>query len=568
MICVLKIPYGKIDYKNLREENCYYVDKTVYLEKLENIGDVLVYLRPGGFGKTLLTSMMFYYYDVNSKDEFDTLFKDTYVKNKPTKNKNNYYILKFDFSGIFSNEKNTQDLEIEFKRKVSDGIKKFNDRYKTNANSDYEKNTPNGMLLEFLAYFRSLDLEHKLYIIIDEYDNFTNAILEGNGDRFKNVVGNEGFIKAFYSIIKEYYGLGIVDRVFITGICPITLDSMTTGFNISTDISNDIEFSSMIGLTHDEVKDLIKDIEPTKQEEIFNLMVKNYDGYLFNVKSNERIFNATLVMYFMREYNRFQELPSQLLDSNIAFNYGKIGNLLKLQNNTYYKEILDTILKTGMVTGELKVKFNLEVDFDRDDIISLLYYFGYLTIYKKEVYDDSIIFKVPNRVINELYYNYFENILKEIKVIIDDSVIRDSVREMVEVGKIDILTKYVERILKKTDNRIFMKFDEKYIQAIYFTLLISNRIFNSYSEFPVSNGFIDLMLFKNSELCKYDIMIELKYLSVREYRRNRKLLEMKRLDAIKQLNDYSMDDRIDKSSLKKYVVIFVGSSLKLIEEVE
>ena len=565
---MLKIPYGIIDYKDLRKDNYYYVDKTSYLEKLENIGKVLVYLRPGRFGKTLLTSMMFYYYDVNSKDEFDTLFKDTYVKNNPTKNKNNYYILKFDFSGIFSNEKNTQDLESEFKRKVSDGIKKFNDCYKTNANSDYEKNTPNGMLLEFLAYFRSLDLAHKLYIIIDEYDNFTNAILEGNGDRFKNVVGNEGFIKAFYSIIKEYYGLGIVDRVFITGICPITLDSMTTGFNISTDISNDIEFSSMVGLTHDEVKDLIKDIEPTKQEEIFNLMVKNYDGYLFNVKSNERIFNATLVMYFMREYNRFQELPSQLLDSNIAFNYGKIGNLLKLQNNTYYKEILDSILKTGMVTGELKVKFNLEVDFDRDDIISLLYYFGYLTIYKKEVYDDSIIFKVPNRVINELYYNYFENILKEIKVIIDDSVIRDSVREMVEVGKIDILTKYVERILKKTDNRIFMKFDEKYIQAIYFTLLISNRIFNSYSEFPVSNGFIDLMLFKNSELCKYDIMIELKYLSVREYRRNRKLLEMKRLDAIKQLNDYSMDDRIDKSSLKKYVVIFVGSSLKLLEEVE
>ena len=565
---MLKIPYGIIDYKDLRKDNYYYVDKTSYLEKLENIGKVLVYLRPGRFGKTLLTSMMFYYYDVNSKDEFDTLFKDTYVKNNPTKNKNNYYILKFDFSGIFSNEKNTQDLESEFKRKVSDGIKKFNDCYKTNANSDYEKNTPNGMLLEFLAYFRSLDLAHKLYIIIDEYDNFTNAILEGNGDRFKNVVGNEGFIKAFYSIIKEYYGLGIVDRVFITGISPKTLDSMTTGFNICTDISNDIEISSMVGLTHDEVKDLIKDIEPTKQEEIFNLMVKNYDGYLFNVKSNERIFNATLVMYFMREYNRFQELPSQLLDSNIAFNYGKIGNLLKLQNNTYYKEILDTILKTGMVTGELKVKFNLEVDFDRDDIISLLYYFGYLTIYKKEVYDDSIIFKVPNRVINELYYNYFENILKEIKVIIDDSVIRDSVREMVEVGKIDILTKYVERILKKTDNRIFMNFDEKYIQTIYFTLLISNRIFNSYSEFPVSNGFIDLMLFKNSELCKYDIMIELKYLSVREYRRNRKLLEMKRLDAIKQLNDYSMDDRIDKSSLKKYVVIFVGSSLKLLEEVE
>ena len=564
---MLKIPYGIIDYKDLRKDNYYYVDKTSYLEKLENIGKVLVYLRPGRFGKTLLTSMMFYYYDVNSKDEFDTLFKDTYVKNKPTKNKNNYYILKFDFSGIFSNEKNTQDLEIEFKRKVSDGIKKFNDRYKTNANSDYEKNTPNGMLLEFLAYFRSLDLEHKLYIIIDEYDNFTNAILEGNGDRFKNVVGNEGFIKAIYSIIKEYYGLGIVDRVFITGICPITLDSMTTGFNISTDISTDIRFNSMVGLTHEEVKKMIDHIDGAKQEEIFDLMLKNYDGYLFNEEMDKRVFNATLVMYFLKNYYDFLKIPRNLLDSNIAFNYGKISNLLKLQNNLYYKEILDSILKTGIISGNLKVKFNLEVDFDRDDIISLLYYFGYLTIYKREIYDNNIIFKVPNYVINETYHNYFQKILRDIKIEIDDSIVRDAIKEMAQLGKIDVLTNYVSKILKKSDNRIFMKFDEKYIQAIYFTLLISNRLFNSYNEYPCINGYIDLMLFSNNELCKYDIMIELKYISIKEYRRNRKLLNKKREEAIEQLNKYSLDERISKENLRKYIVVFVGNEARVLESV-
>lgn len=561
-----KIPYGKIDYRKLREENCYYVDKTMYLEKLENIGDVLVYLRPGRFGKTLFTSMMSYYYDINTKDEFDTLFKGTYVKDNPTKNKNNYYIFKLDFSGMNTFDKDSNELEEKFKNKLLFGIEKFNKNYNMNIEVKLS-NSPNEILEEFLVKFNSLNLEHKLYIIIDEYDNFTNAILEGSGDRFKSIVGNEGFIRAFYAVIKEYYGSGIVGCVFITGICPITLDSMTTGFNISTDISTDIEFNSMIGLTHDEVKYLIKDIEPTKQEEIFSLMVKNYDGYLFNKKSNERIFNATLVMYFMREYNRFQEVPSQLLDSNIAFNYGKIGNLLRLQNNMYYTEILDAILKTGTISGELKVKFNLEVDFDRDDIISLLYYFGYLTI-KESSYGSNLIFTIPNYTMTELYTNYFLSFLRiHNKINLNGNITDFFLEEIVKVGKIERITKYIEEILVLSSNRTLINFDEKYIQLLYFSLLIGKKEFYIYNEYSSGNGYIDLLLLKNNDLCKYDIMIELKYLKVSDYEKNNKLLEMKRKDAINQLNNYSMDERIDKTTLKRYVVIFVGTDLKLLESV-
>ena len=199
---MLKIPYGISDFKTLKEDNYYYVDKTMYLEKLENIGRVLVYLRPGRFGKTLFTSMLSYYYDVNCKDEFNLLFKDTYVYDNPTKNKNNYYILKFDFSGISSNEKEIKDLEKEFTNRLIQGIEVFNKKYSTKVEVD-SNNSPNGILGEFITKFNSLCLNHKLYIIIDEYDNFTNAILEGNGNRFKSIVGNEGFIKAFYAIIKE-----------------------------------------------------------------------------------------------------------------------------------------------------------------------------------------------------------------------------------------------------------------------------------------------------------------------------------------------------------------------------
>ena len=335
-----KIPYDIWNYRKLQEEGYVYVDKTMYLEKLEDVGSTLVYLRPGRFGKTLFTSMMYYYYDINSKDLFETLFKDTYVYKNPTKLKNKYYVLKLDFSNIETYNKDEFSLGNEFTDKVRDAITYFNNYYKVNFEIDSTLSS-NMLIRKFILYFNSLNFQEKLYILIDEYDNFTNAILEGSGDRFKSLVGNEGIVKNFYSTIKEYVGLGIVDRVFITGICPITLDSMTTGFNIATDISRDIRFTTMIGLTHDEVKELTKEIDKEKRDNIYKLMLDNYDGYLFNKDQEFRSFNATLVMYFLKNYYDFNKIPDSLIDVNIAFNYGKVENLIKLYGNNYYKDILN-----------------------------------------------------------------------------------------------------------------------------------------------------------------------------------------------------------------------------------
>ena len=564
---MLKIPYGISDYKKIKEDGYYYVDKTMYLEKLEEVGSVLTYLRPGRYGKTLFTSMLSYYYDVNAKSEFQSLFKNTYVSKNPTRNKNNYYILKFDFSGLTTSKKDEQVIETEFIRKVADGIQKFNDTYKVNARTDYHDITPNGLLLEFLSYFRSLDFEHKLYILIDEYDNFTNAILEGTGDKFRGVVGNEGFVKNFYAIIKEYCGLGIVDRVFITGICPITLDSMTTGFNVAIDISRDIEFNSMIGLTHEEVKKLLLEIEAKNQEQLFDIMVKNYDGYLFHKNAESRIFNATLVMYFLNYYNRFFDIPEELIDTNIAFNYGKLGNLLRLQENSYYLDIIDSLLKSGEITGELKRKFNLEEDFMRDDIISLLYYFGYLTI-GEALSGGRTKFVIPNYVMSNLYYDYFLSLLSKKKVVVDRDLLSEGVDLLKQKGDITTFVHYVESFIRLEGKRTLIKFDERYIQLYFSALLRLNGEYQVYSEYEVKNGYVDLMLFKgNNPTIYYEVMIELKYIPVKEYKKNRKLLLEKKEEAILQLNSYQEDERINKEILKKYVIIFVGQSVKIVEEV-
>ena len=563
-----KIPYGICNYRKLQEEGYVYIDKTSYLERLENVGSTLVYLRPGRFGKTLFTSMMYYYYDIKSKPLFDILFKNTYVYQQPTEKKNSYYILKLDFSNIKTSNMNELEIEQEFNTKVAVGMKEFLTHYDLKGdNFDFTK-ASNNLLLDFFSYFHSLKLEEKLYIIVDEYDNFTNAILEGEGTRFKNLVGNEGIVKNFYSTIKEYVGLGIVDRVFMTGICPITLDSMTTGFNIAKDISRDIDFTTMIGLTHEEVKSLLNEVEEEKQEEIYQLMISNYDGYLFNKEQEEKSFNATLVMYFLDYYYRLNKIPDSLIDINIAFNYGKVENLIKLYQNNYYQDILNDLFTTDTVTGILKEKFNLEYDFTKDDIISLLYYFGYLTIGKENIFDNSIQFKIPNQVMKETYNHYFVKILSDMKITFDFNYLRECYKELIVEGKINKITNYIKEILFKVDNRDFIQFDEKYIKLMYFTLLCGNKNFNTYTEYPTNHGYIDVMLFKNGNYSKYDIMIELKYIKKSDYRKNKKLLLIKKEEAKNQINHYVKDERMPKEDLKKYIVIFIGEKIELIEEIK
>ena len=561
-----KIPYGICNYRKLQEEGYVYVDKTPYLEKLESVGSTLVYLRPGRFGKTLFTSMMYYYYDIKSESLFDSLFKNTYVYKHPTVRKNKYYILKLDFSNIETYNKDEASLDNEFTDKIRDGITYFNDYYKVNFEID-KTLSANMLIRKFILYFNSLKLEEKLYIIIDEYDNFRNAILEGDGARFKNLVGNEEIVKNFYSTIKEYVGLGIVDRVFMTGICPITLGSMTTCFNIAKDISRDIDFTTMIGLTHAEVKKLLEEVEKEKQDEIYQLMINNYDGYLFNKEQEEKSFNATLVMYFLDYYYRLNQMPDSLIDVNIAFNYGKVENLIKLYRNNDYQDILNELFTTDTVSGVLKEKFNLEYDFTKDDMISLLYYFGYLTVGKENILDNSIQFKIPNQVMKETYNNYFVKILNDMNITFDNNHLRECYKELIFEGKIIKITSYIKELLSKADNRDFIKFDEKYIKLMYFTLLCGNPNFNTYTEYPTSNGFIDVMLFKNGKYSKHDIMIELKYLKKSDYRKNKKLLTLKKEEAISQLESYAKDERIPKDNLKKYIVIFIGNKLELIEEI-
>jgi len=473
-----RIPYGISDYKELIEQNCYYVDKTMYLSEIENAGNVLVYLRPRRFGKTLFTSMISYYYDVASSDLYDELFKDTYVYNNPTPNKNNYYILKFDFSGMNS-ATTLEETKTLFNNKVIRAIERFNNQYNITIDLDYTLSGPQ-LLAQFLT---NVKIDKKIYILIDEYDTFTNSILSSDKTLFKNLLGKDGFIRDFYAIIKEARG-SIVGRVFITGVCSISLDSMTSGFNISTNISVKPRFNAMTALTHDEVKTLIYDLNLENGEEAFNIMLENYDGYRFSNEETELVFNPTLTMYYLGNYQIDGKPPKELLDSNILSNYEQIRNIVRLSDD--YLKIIEDIFDNGEVTTRLVTNFEFSENqkFSKDEIMSLLYYFGYLTMGIDEGRGPQL--HIPNRVIEEVFVEYFIKVLKENNIEADSIRVDTGVTELLNTGDISIITNEVSKLLAKMSNRDFMNFDEKCIKSLYIGL-IHNDGFEVYSEYPANS---------------------------------------------------------------------------------
>ena len=355
-----KLPYGISNYEELVEDNYYYVDKTKYIEKLESLAEKrIMFLRPRKFGKTLFTSVIENYYDIKKKDKFDRLFGNTYIGKNPTKLKNSYHILKFNFSGI-----NTSDEETTmkgFKEKVAISIDGFVKRYGIDFYVNPEL-TPEGLLNSLIEAFKIQKAEEKIYVIIDEYDRFANELLGFEPSNFKNLVLKNGWVRKWYEILKEGTET-VIDRIFITGVAPITLDSITSGFNIGSDITRDEQYNEMMGFTESELKILMEEqqISEEKQKEILPIMKENYEGYKFSIKAEERIYNSNMCLYFLKDYVRLGRIPDELVDVNIASDYSKIGSMLKLCKGENRLDIIEkTVSGEGVVT-EITQKFNPEI---------------------------------------------------------------------------------------------------------------------------------------------------------------------------------------------------------------
>ena len=551
-----KLPYGISDYESLVENNYYYVDKTMYIEKLENLAErYIMFLRPRKFGKTLFTSTLENYYDILKEEKFEKLYGETYIGKNPTKLKNSYYILKFNFSGI-----DTTDAETTikgFKEKViasiSDFIKSYNlDFY---INSDM---TAEGLLNNLLIAFKNQKQGKKIYVIIDEYDHFANELLGFNTDQFKNLVSKNGKVRKWYEILKEGTE-SVVDRIFITGVAPITLDSLTSGFNISSDKTQDRELNEMMGFTEEELKKLMREqnINEEKQKEILPVMKENYDGYRFSLKGKEKIYNSNMCLYFLNYYIKYSELPEQIIDVNIASDYTKLGKMLDLCKGEERERVIEKTVSGEGIISEIRQKFNPAMEFTETDLVSMLYYLGYLTIEGDEVGYPKL--SIPNNVMKEIYSDYFLKILREeINIDINDNY-TEMAREIALEGKIDKIIEMLQKYLNNLSNRDYIKMDEKYIKLIFYCIAMNLKIFRLKSEMEVQRKYPDILLIPKDRSKGYKgVMIEFKYLKKGEENK----LEEKQKEAREQIKEYGEFEEIKElENIYKYTVVAVNDKI-------
>ncbi len=552
-----KLPYGQSDFYQIRLENKAYVDKTHYLEVLENYSEpFLFFLRPRRFGKSLWLSVMDYYYGKDHASVFDTLFSGLAIQKKQTALSHQFYVLQFDCSGIHT--MGTQaELLSSFRAKLINALTHFSQRYDLSIDIQKE-GQPSEILSSFFVRVKPHLRDHKIYFLIDEYDHFTNELLSFNRTRFKDVVTGTGFVRKFYEVIKEATKDSTVSRFFATGVSPVTLDSLTSGFNISADITRDSDTNEMMGFTENEVIALVKAVDPEFPiDQIVPKMKTYYNGYLFHPHSRHRVFNSDMVLYFLSHYERTGREPENLIDANIASDYGKIAKLAQLGNSKENVQVLKAILEGQCPTVALTTLFSLEKPFTQEDFLSLMFYMGFLTI--RENVLSSTVLDIPNYVIRELYWDYFIALIQESEHFsLDTSALYQGINSLALTGDITPFIQVIEKTLGILSNRDFQRFDEKYIKMLMIGYMVFGRAYYVKSEPELNQKYADIVLLKRAGVpVIYEVILEIKYLK-KDEGTDAKIQE-KCEEGIAQMEQYSQSDEfLGKETLKKFVLVFVG----------
>lgn len=551
-----KLTKGLSDYESIIDNNCFYVDKTEYIERLENLDDhYIMFLRPRKFGKTLFTSVLENYYDINKKDKFDYLFSNTYIGKNPSLLKNKYYILKFNFSGIDTTS--YESTIVSFKNKVIIGINNFIDKYNFDFKVDENKESE-VLLNQIFSYFKGLNLENKIYVIIDEYDHFANDLLSFNLSNFKDLVTKNGKVRKFYEALKEGTE-SVVDRIFITGVAPITLDSLTSGFNITSNITRDPRFNNLCGFNEDEVISIMDYLELSKEEKeyIKPIMKEFYDGYKFSIKGDRHIYNSNMCLYFLSYYSDFNDVPESLIDSNIASDYKKLEGMFNLYKGEDRKDIIERSMSKGGIISDIVDYFSVKETFELKDFVSNLFYLGYLTIDGDLV--GTPILKIPNEVMRRLYSDYFLSLVN--KKIGGSSINYPILKsELALNGDINKIVDTLEYLLERLSNRDYQNFDEKYVKILFYSIVQNfDDTYIVKSEYEVYRKYPDLYLrpIDNSK-GYYTVMIEFKYLKKSDEDKLGVTLDK----AKEQLIEYSSKDEFKvNDNFRKYALVCVSSKV-------
>lgn len=569
-----RIPYGVADYGRMRRDNAYFVDKTHFIPVVENAPYYLFFIRPRRFGKSLWLSVLQHYYDVNLKDQFETLFRDTYIGNNPTDERNSYLILFLNFSTI---NPDSGYVQSSFEDTGRAAVENFLRRYKhffpheAQQNILHSENTA-ACLRRIFYYTKELDL--KIYLLIDEYDNFANTILTTEGESaYRTLTHGGGFYRFFFNLLKgattgDMAGL---TRLFITGVSPITMDDVTSGFNIGSHISQDNQFNEMVGFTEPETREMLAyyhDVGKLQLDinESMTVMKSWYNNYRFSKNAQTDLFNSDMVLHFIQQAVVEQSIPERLIDHNVRIDYEKLRHLVTVdkQLNGNFSE-LHSVIETGEVNSNIALSFPLERLAERENFISLLYYFGLLTFDGEK--EGAPLLRIPNRTVQEFMYGYLREGLRDADVFrINMRELSTRIRGMAYRGEWQsVFTFLTEEIQKQTAVRDFLQ-GEKVVQTFLLAYLNILDYFLIWSEQNLADGFADFYLepfLARYKDINYGYLIEVEYIQRGNF--SEKILQDKIDEAEAQLQRYAHDARIQELSnevtIKNLILVYCGWEL-------
>lgn len=555
----MKIPYGLSDFSRLRTEEYFYVDKTRYIELLESLPERhVIFLRSRRFGKTLFANMLGWYYDMKRAQRFEELFRGTYIFDHPTPGRNASMLLTFNFSGI--NTETLKNANEDFTEVVRNSVNVFLEQYHDDFTANARQRIlraprPNDILNSLFEDLKGKSSGKKVFVIIDEYDHFANNILSQGKAMFKDLVKTDGHVRPFYETLKKGTET-IVDRIFITGVMPILLDSLTSGFNIAMNLSTDDRFNAMLGFTDDEITPILEYLDQLGSRDAVRTY---YDGYRFSPNAEQNVYNSDMILYYALKQSREKSAPRCLIDRNVVSDYRKIRAILSIGDKSVEEEILTRIVRDRRISvNEIAELFTLtqetEFLFDSKALVSLLFYMGYLTIVDRRGLE--IVLAMPNMVLESLYLEYLQSLLMRKAEIRIDGMKKDEMIRDLTKGNIDLLVELTENLLAGLSNRDYQKFDEKYIKLVMLSFLSDVGVYIPRSEFELgSSGYADLYLqaaYEPRESAHY--LVELKYVKAKATKKD---VENREREGRKQMRNYLKSGFAQNiPNLMAYVLVF------------
>ena len=567
------LPYGISDFRRIRRENYYLVDKSSFITKLEETASFLFLIRPRRFGKSLFLSMLRYYYDIAEKDNFQELFKGLWIAEHPTWNQGRFQVMHIDFSQIGGTiDELTENFDGYMRMKFTNFARKYAAYYPKDYLDELNKYSSASDIMNYV-HDAAKDQGCPLYLIVDEYDNFTNTVLNEKGENIYHAMTHaSGFYRDVFKKFKGNY-----DRILMMGVSPVTLDDLTSGYNIATSITMDSRFNRMLGFSETEVRDMIRyyqeaGVLQADEEQLITEMKPWYDGYCFSdevIYTDPKMFNCDMVTYYLNSFIQNGRAPKEMIDRNTSMDYAKLNNLIKLdQLDGDRKGVLLEIAEKGSITGKVANSFPAAQLTDPEMFKSLLFYYGMLTF--TDDYGIEQELGIPNNNVRKQYYEF---LLREYQNLhpIDLSGLIRCYREAALNGNWHPMMDYILQAYHDTTSVRSLIEGERNLQGFMNAYLNLNTYYLTAPEVELNHGYCDFFLMPDLirwPMVKHSYILELKYLSISD---TEEKAEKQWAEAIKQIKQYGQGKKVQLltsgTQLHLIVAQIQGYEKKRVEEI-